>query len=53
MGPGPRLDQSRTFVWQSFIKAKKGQRKLLTWTSEGSGECPLTSVSKGVIYVFN
>ena len=30
LGPGTRLDHSRAFVQQSFIKVSKGQRKLLT-----------------------
>ena len=33
-GPGTRLDPSRVFAQQSFTKVKKGQRKLLTQTSE-------------------
>ena len=44
---------SQELLWQSFIKVKNGQRKLLTWTSEGGRECPLASVRKGVIYDFN
>ena len=54
MGPGIRLDHSRAFVVQSFIKVKKGQRKLLTYTSErGQRVPPLASLSKGVIYFLN
>ena len=34
LGPGARVDQSRAFVKQSFIKVKKGQRKLLMSMSE-------------------
>ena len=30
LGPGTNFDHSRAFVYQSFIKVKKGQRKLLT-----------------------
>ena len=40
LGPGTRLDHSRAFVKQSFIKVKKGQRKLLTQTQKGGGERP-------------
>ena len=29
LGPGNRLDHTRVFVYQSFIKVKKGKRKLL------------------------
>ena len=36
LGPGTRLDHSRAFVKQSFIKVKKGQRKLLTQTQKGA-----------------
>ena len=28
--PGTRLDHSKAFVWQSFIKVEKEQGKLLT-----------------------
>ena len=34
-GPGTRFDHSKAFVYQTLIKVKKGQRKLLTETSEG------------------
>ena len=54
LGPETRLDHSRSFVYQSFIKVKKGQKKLLTETSEkGQRVSPFASVSKGVIYFFN
>ena len=54
LGPGTRLDHSRAFVKQNFIKVKKGQRKLLTYTSErGQRVPPLASLSKGVIYFLN
>ena len=29
-GPGTKFDHSRAFVYQSFIKVRKGMRKLLT-----------------------
>ena len=29
-GSGTRLDHSRAFVWQSFIKLRKGTEKALT-----------------------
>ena len=54
LGPGTRLVNSRVFVYQSFIKVKKG-------TEDASGidirrgmeSAPLTNLSKGVIYFFN
>ena len=54
LGPGTRLVNSRVFVYQSFIKVKKG-------TEDASGidirrgmeSAPLASVSKGVMYFFN
>ena len=41
LGPGTGLDHSTAFVWQSFIKVKKGHRKLLTQKSVGGGVPPL------------
>ena len=35
LGPGTRLDHSRAFVYQSFIKVRKGQTKLLTDIRKG------------------
>ena len=35
LGPGTRLDHSKAFALQSFIKVKKRHGKLLTQTSEG------------------
>ena len=46
-GPGTRLNHSRAFVLQSFIKVKKERHR----HQKGDGECPLTSVSNGVIYL--
>ena len=47
-GSGTRLD----FLRQKFYYSEKGQRKLPTQTSEWDGECPVTSLSKGVLYFF-
>ena len=35
-GPGTRLDHSRAFVLQSFIKVKKERHR----HQKGDGECP-------------
>ena len=40
LGSGTKLDHSRAFVQQSFIKVKKGQRTLLTQTSERGWRVP-------------
>ena len=53
LGPGTRLDHSRALVKQSFIKVKKGQRKLLTQTSEGGQSALLTGLSEGAVYFFS
>ena len=53
LGPGTRLDHSRALVKQSFIKVKKGQRKLLTQTSEGGQGALLTGLSEGAVYFFS
>ena len=34
-------------VWQKFYYSAKGQKKLLTETSEAGGECPLPSLWQG------
>ena len=52
LGPETSLDHSELLCGRSFIKVKKGQRKLLTQTSEG-GRAPLASVSKGAVSFFN
>ena len=39
-GPGTRLDHSRAFVWQSFIKVRKGTEKASdNDIRRGDGEC--------------
>ena len=50
LGPGTRLDHSRALVKQSFIKVKKGQRKLLTQTSEGGWRVPPLPVLARELY---
>ena len=50
-GPGTRLDHSRAFVYQSFIKVKKGQRTLLTQTSEGGRRVPPPASFSKLFYV--
>ena len=39
----------RAALWLKFYYSEQGHRKLLTWTSEGDGECLLTSLSKAAI----
>ena len=39
-------------VWQKFYYSAKGQRKLLTETSEADGECPLASLWQGNVILF-
>ena len=51
-GPETRLEH-RALVWQKFYYSEKGQRKLLTQTSEGAESALLASVSKGAIYFLN
>ena len=51
-GPGTRLDHSRTFVQQSFIKVKNLQRKLLTQTSDSGRRVPhLLILSRTYIFL--
>ena len=51
MGPGTRLDHSRAFVWQSFIKVRKGTEKASDIDiTRGMESASFASVSKGVIY---
>ena len=52
-GPATRLDHSRAFVQQNFIKVWNAQGKLLTDIRMGVESAPLISVSKGVISFFN
>ena len=50
-GPGTRLDHSRAFVYQSFVKVRKGTDKASDIDiRRGQKECPLTSISNAVIY---
>ena len=50
-GPGTRLDHSRAFVLQNFIKVRKGAEKAYDIDiRRGTENASLTSVSKGVIY---
>ena len=51
-GPETRFAH-RALVWQKFYYSEKGQRKLLTQTSEGAESALLSSVSKGAIYFLN
>ena len=46
LGPGTWFQTLRTSCGGSFITGKKGQRKLLTQTSEGDGRCLLNSLNK-------
>ena len=49
--PETRLDHSRAFVWQSFIKVRKRTGKASDIDiRRGMESAPLISVSKGVIY---
>ena len=53
-GQGTRLDHAEFLCGRSFLTVKKGQRKLLTQTSEGGWRVPhLLVLEKGVIYFFN
>ena len=52
LGSRTRLDNSRALVQQGFIKVKKGQRKLLTWASEGGWTVPPSLVLAREIYTF-
>ena len=49
--PGTRLDHSRAFVWQSFIKVRKRTGKASDIDIRREMEsAPLNRVSKGVTY---
>jgi len=48
---GTRLDHS-AFVWQKFYYSEKGQRKLLTETSEGGQRLPLIKSYQGLMYFY-
>ena len=52
-GPGTRLDHLRAFVWQSFIKVRKGPEKASDRYQRGTESARLASVSKRVIYILN
>ena len=53
-GPGTRLEHSRVFVKQSFIKVGKGTDKASDIDiGRRMDSDPLASVSKGVIYFLN
>ena len=54
-GPGTRLDHSGTFVWQSFMKVRKGTENTSDIDSRRrwTVSTHLASASKGVIYLFN
>ena len=45
-GLGTWFQTLRTSCGRSFITGEKGQRKLLTQTSEGDGRYPLASLNK-------
>ena len=52
LGPGTRLDHSRAFVWQSFIKVRKRTEKPSDIDIRmGMESAPLSSVTNGVIYL--
>ena len=52
--PGTRLDHSRAFVSQGFIKVWKGTEKASDRDiRRGMESTPLPGISKGVISVFN
>ena len=52
LGPGTRLDHSRAFVQQSFIKVRKGTEKASDIDIRKGWRAPpaLDSLSKGVKY---
>ena len=53
-GPGTRLDHSRAFVWQSFIKVRKGPEKASDVDiRRGTESALLASVNKRVLYILN
>ena len=53
LGPEKRLDHSELLHGRSFITVKKGQRKLLTQTSEGEQEsAPIAGLIK-TLYNFS
>ena len=47
-GPGTRLDHSRAFVLQSFIKVKKERHR----HQKGDGECPPSLALARELYTF-
>ena len=54
LGSGTRLDHSRAFVQQSFIKVYKGTENTSdTDIRRATESAPLASLSKGAIYFFN
>ena len=54
LASGPGLITQELLYSRVLLKYKKGQRKLLTKTSEGGWRVPpFASVNKGVIYFFN
>ena len=53
-GPGTRLDHSRAFMYQSFIKVKKGTEKASDIDiRRGTENALLANISKGVTSFFN
>ena len=53
LGPGTRLDHSRAFVYQRFIKVRKGIEKASDIDiRSGMESVPLTSLRKGSYILF-
>ena len=50
LGPGTRIDHSRAFVHQGFIKVKRTEEASDTDIRSGMESAPLARLSKGVIY---
>jgi len=51
LGPGTRLDHSRAFVQQSFIKVRKGTQKVSDMDIRRGQRAPFASLSKA-LYTF-
>ena len=52
LGPGTRLNHSRDLYSRVLLKQEKGQRKLLTQTSEGGQRVPPLIVLARELYTF-
>ena len=51
-GPETRLDLSELLCNRVLLKYKRDRESFWHRHQKGDGECPLASVSKGVIYFF-